>query len=490
MQIGAVCKKGNIKYFPVFSPAVFWLYARYAFGLEEGSLMALATASKSVAFCELPDIFKNCECRNKSDITIEVHKVLNKVKDEIFSYSKEDEGKKFNFFDARFSEEENKVSMVMKVIQKISCMQVMYQVEKALLEYDINPQDCYLALSGGFALNCPTNTLITNYYGFKGQLIPPCTNDAGQSIGMGLLFFYNKLKNFNFKLDSCYKGQEDKKLKEFCNAYKNYIKNIKKSIDDFSEDIQKSPVIWFEGCAEMGPRALGHRSILADPRQNCSKELLNIYKSRQWWRPVAPIVIESEKEKWFKESFTSPYMLNNFDIVSAKKDIVPAVLHLDGTCRIQTINDIDNGLLYSAVNQFFQDTCVPIVCNTSLNAKGEPIINTLEQAINFALRKGIKVMYANGYRIELKNHDKYPNNDCELRFFNELFIPTKEDIINHNPYGLTKQEFYMVTGSPDMDNYDIRNLEDVKRIKKIFSKMRLINPVLVDIQDERTISGY
>lgn len=105
----------------------------------------------------------------------------------------------------------------------------------------------------------------------------------------------------------------------------------------------------------MGPRGLGHRSILADPRLELSKDLLNKYKDRQWWRPVAPIVLEEEVHKWFKDSFVSPYMLNNFKIQPDKKDVVPAILHLDETCRVQTINKTSNGLLYKAVKQFHAD---------------------------------------------------------------------------------------------------------------------------------------
>ena len=185
-------------------------------------------------------------------------------------------------------------------------------------------------------------------------------------------------------------------------------------IEQFSTDIEKEPVIWFEGRAKVGPRALGHRSILADPRKIISRDLLNKYKQREWWRPVAPIILESQCAEWFVESKYSPFMLNNFTVHPEKKEKIPAVLHIDNTARVQTIGP-ESELLYQAVEQFYARTGTPIVCNTSLNDKGEPIVNTIDEALNFALRKNIHVDYINGVRFQLTDRLKYPSTEVYPR---------------------------------------------------------------------------
>lgn len=117
------------------------------------------------------------------------------------------------------------------------------------------------------------------------------------------------------------------------------------------------------------------------------KNLLNLYKQREWWRPVAPIILEKYVKEWFENGFSSPYMLNNFCVDSTLSDHVLGILHLDGTARVQTIDyNLDNKL-WKVVSDFYELTGIPIISNTSLNDKGEPIVNTIAQALNFALRK-------------------------------------------------------------------------------------------------------
>lgn len=102
--------------------------------------------------------------------------------------------------------------------------------------------------------------------------------------------------------------------------------------DSFADDVTDNIVVWFDGRAEIGPRALGHRSLIGDPRSMAVKNRMNEVKQRQWWRPVAPMILDSECENWFVQSFPSLYMLNNFLIQPKKKNVVPAILQLDDTC--------------------------------------------------------------------------------------------------------------------------------------------------------------
>lgn len=163
--------------------------------------------------------------------------------------------------------------------------------------------------------------------------------------------------------------------------------------DEFVQDLTDDVMVWVDGAAEMGPRALGHRSMLGDPRSEKVKDLLNEYKLRQWWRPVAPIVMAEYVGDWFEQTRLSPYMLEAGRVRDEVRDMVPAILHLDGTARHQTLTERENPLLHRAIEAFRAATGVPIVCNTSLNDKGEPIVDTAAEALTFCVRKGIRVAY-------------------------------------------------------------------------------------------------
>lgn len=478
MFLGAISRKGKIEYFPISSAALYWRIMRNIFKMEEGTLMALAYASQSVSYEAIPKSFLSKEKElYKSTDALKIYDLLVDVKNTIFSYTNEDRGIKFNYFDKRFTEEENKISMVMKIIQQISLDITDKIIDEIIRKYDINPEDSYIALSGGYALNCPTNTHIMNKYKFKDQLIIPSTNDGGQAIGMGLFFFYKYMGKFDFRFNDGFLGNSDENMK-FLNKEENqiFIESIHAGMDCFVDDLILSPIVWFDGRSEIGPRALGHRSILADARNVESKTLLNQYKKRQWWRPVAPIILEEYIDDYFEDAFKSPYMLNNFKIKPGKKEVVPAILHLDDTCRIQSINKESNPRLYEAMKAFCHKTGVPVICNTSLNDQGEPIINTIGEAFNFALRKGIKIMYINGIRVTLKNHDKYDKKEPEKRCYAKYFEMDESDTKDFNPYQVTIPEYIYYRNDQRLADLKLINEKDVIKIKKMFNKVLALNP--------------
>ena len=473
---GALSYKGEIKYFPISSPGGYWLYLSDYFDMPEGTLMALAYATKAKSletFKPLSNYYK------ASDRTIFIDEI-NKIIDRIMGYSDSDEGVLFvKENDTRFSEVETKISMIVKVIQELSIKNVFTQIDKILLDYSLISSDIMVALSGGYALNCPTNSKIMEKYHFKGQLCVPCINDSGLSLGMGLYYFFKNCKQFNFKLSSAYYGYNDKEnLFGTIDDFRYFIADVTRGISQASNDIQKSPVVWIDGNAEIGPRALGHRSILANPMDMEHKNLLNLYKQREWWRPVAPIILEKYVKEWFENGFSSPYMLNNFCVDSTLSDHVLGILHLDGTARVQTIDyNLDNKL-WKVVSDFYELTGIPIISNTSLNDKGEPIVNTIAQALNFALRKKIKIVYAYGYRIELCNHKDYGEKSPLIRF-NNLFISHvkeyKKIIKQINPHGLSKTELLIYMYSPSLSVYDIKNYTEAMTVRNIVRKLKRVS---------------
>jgi carbamoyltransferase len=147
---------------------------------------------------------------------------------------------------------------------------------------------------------------------------------------------------------------------------------------------------WFQGRSEFGPRALGNRSILADPRHADMKDILNArVKHRQPFRPFAPIVLEERAHEIFGDNHDSPYMLMAKHVRPQWKDKIPAVVHVDGTARVQTVNAEQNERLYRLLREFDALTGVPVLINTSFNIKGEPIVETPHDAVACFLGTGI-----------------------------------------------------------------------------------------------------
>ncbi len=320
-------------------------------------------------------------------------------------------------------------------------------VEEAIEKFGLRPEDTYLAMSGGFALNCPCNTYLMNKYHFKGFIAPPCVSDSGMAMGIGLSSFYVRtLGNFDFKLNHAYYG-DSYNVKEFLETqeFSNFIESVEEfDVARVVNDMQGDIVLWYEGSAEVGPRALGARSLIGDPRLRRTKDRLNEIKQRQWWRPVAPIVLKETVGEWFYNAYESPFMLHALELLEDKRQAVPAIVHEDGTSRLQTIDEESPQIyLYKVMKEFERLTGVPIICNTSLNDKGEPIINRIEEACNFALRKNIKVGYFNGYRISFKNHEQYKKQEVlERKLQMEIWkdeLEKQELIKKYNPYNISEK---------------------------------------------------
>ena len=261
--------------------------------------------------------------------------------------------------------------------------------------YDITKSE-NLCLAGGCALNSKFNGLIKHKTSFKNIFIQPNAGDAGGSMGAALYYLHNQnidkrdffIKHYN----KCYLGksytneiiEKDLILKnQFIKDYSFRKLKDEDLYKEIAERISKNQIIgWFKGRCEWGPRALGNRSILADPRNPKIKDVLNKkIKLRESFRPFAPSVLEEMSDDYFEIDYSSPYMLN---VVNAKKlavDKVPSVVHVDNTCRVQTVNKKDNKEYYSLIKEFYKLTKVPIILNTSFN-ENEPIVLSPEHAFN------------------------------------------------------------------------------------------------------------
>ena len=294
-------------------------------------------------------------------------------------------------------------------IQKIT-EEIMIKLAKSIKkEYGFEN----LCLAGGVALNCVANGKILKEKIFKNIWIQPAAGDAGGSLGAALALWHieqnnPRIINKNDSMQGSYLGPEysqseiEEELKKI-GANFNLLDDedlINKTAEDISNG---SAVGWFQGRMEFGPRALGGRSILGDPRSPDMQKNLNLkVKYRESFRPFAPSVLEEEVENWFDINLKSPYMLlvanvkkekcikmtekqeNLFGIekLNIKRSEIPAITHVDYSARIQTVHERTNAKYYKLLNKFKEITGCPVLVNTSFNVRGEPIVNTPEDAFN------------------------------------------------------------------------------------------------------------
>lgn len=243
-----------------------------------------------------------------------------------------------------------------------------------------------LCLAGGVALNCVANGRIKRETPFKNIFIQPAAGDAGGAIGIALLIWTKILGNERtFRWPHCYWGPEysDEEIRYFLDSLSAPYKKLNRTelITIVAKLIADNQVVgWFQGRAEWGPRALGNRSILADARNAENRDRVNLkIKFRESFRPFAPSVIEERAKDFFELDPPAPYMLVTAPVRKDKR-IIPAVTHIDGSARVQTISHEQNPLYYDLLRVFGQKTGCPVVINTSFNIRGEPIVNTLEDA--------------------------------------------------------------------------------------------------------------
>jgi len=243
-----------------------------------------------------------------------------------------------------------------------------------------------IIITGGTGLNVVNNYKLKKYFKNNNIYVDPLCGDEGNSIGACQHYLYTTQGNDSFeKVTSLYLGPVyDLNIKE----------NIKKS--SFNEVIDllldNKIVALYQNKAEAGPRALGNRSLLMNPSLVNGKNIMNSIKGREYFRPLACCVLEEHAEEWFDLKY-SPEMMYAATAKEKTKKIVPAIVHEDNTCRIQTVNKNQNKNLYTLLSLFYEKTKVPILMNTSFNLKGEPIVETPEDAVSVLKNSKINYVY-------------------------------------------------------------------------------------------------
>lgn len=290
--------------------------------------------------------------------------------------------------------------LIQRELDRAIVHKVQYLVEKTGIRN--------LCIAGGVGLNAVSNRAILDNTEIENIFIQPASGDSGQCLGnayFGVLEIDKE--NLKRKTVSVYQGKEytDEDFEKALQNKSGQIDFKKLSFSEISqlvaEKIADNKVVgWFQGKSEMGPRALGNRSILANPANKDMKGIINArVKHREAFRPFAPSVLEDKAKDWFDIDFPAPYMIMNSQVKQPER--IPSVTHKDGSARLQTVNIEQNEKYYKAISEIEKITGIPIVLNTSFN-DNEAIVETPEDAINTFLRTNIDYLFLGNYFVKKK----------------------------------------------------------------------------------------
>ena len=303
-----------------------------------------------------------------------------------------------------------------------------------------------LCLAGGVALNCVANGKIKKEKVFNKIWIQPAAGDAGGSLGAALAYWHHELDkpraDFEDQMKGSYLGpkfgsdQIEKELKLLKAKYQKY--DVKEVVILTAKELANEKTIgWFQGRMEFGPRALGGRSILADPRSAKMQKQLNLkIKFRESFRPFAPSILREDLSEWFELDTDSPYMLIvsevkkekqikmskedemlfGIDKLNIKRSSIPAVTHVDYSARIQTVHKETNSRYYDLLKEFKKNTNCPVLVNTSFNVRGEPIVCSVTDAFNCFMGTNLDILVIEDFILFKEQQDKSLLKDYKNKF--------------------------------------------------------------------------
>jgi carbamoyltransferase len=343
-----------------------------------GKLMGLAAYGKSSLDKKFEDfnLFSNSNYAN------------------IFDLIKNESNKNPKFYQEKHMKLDAKAAFITQSLLESQLEYMFKFLYQYALVNNIEPNIC---ISGGTGLNCAANEKAFSNSKFKNIFMHPASGDDGTALGGALYHWHHTLDNpkesySNSELmysKKCYSNFEVEEAVKLFGAEiqvrktDNYINTAARFIAD------GKVIAWYEGGSEIGPRALGHRSILGDPRSVSIRDFLNLeVKSRESYRPLAPSILKEYAKEWFGIE-ESPFMLRSTKIL---KDSLPGIAHVDGTSRPQVLDAKDNPNYYNLILSFFKITGIPMILDTSFNIKGEPIVETPEDALKSFLRSKIDAL--------------------------------------------------------------------------------------------------
>lgn len=261
-----------------------------------------------------------------------------------------------------------------------------------------------VCLSGGVALNCVANGKLLRNTPINNLFVFPSANDAGVSAGAALYAatLYDKEAKFS-KISHPYfgPGYTNKEVEKILKSRKIHYIKPKDVCKTAAKLLAENKVIgWFQGRMEIGPRALGNRSILANPLIKSNRKRVNVIKGRELWRPLAPAILDEYKEEYFENAVYSPFMLTASQVKKDKKTVVPAIVYVDGSSRPQTVSKNVNRKFWNLISHFRKLTDVPVILNTSFNGPSEPIVCSPQDAIAMFYNSGLDYLVIENFIIQ------------------------------------------------------------------------------------------
>jgi carbamoyltransferase len=263
-----------------------------------------------------------------------------------------------------------------------------------------------LCMAGGVALNSAFNGKILPETGFEEIYIQPAAGDAGTSLGVCYYIYHQLLdRPRNYVMNDAYTGPQysDEKIRLALDAAGLTYQRLEEDalVQRAAALVADGNVLgWFQGRLEWGPRALGNRSIIADPRRDDMKDILNArIKHREKFRPFAPSILQEHVDEYFDQTYPDPFMIKVYNVLPEKRSVIPAVTHVDGTGRLQTVDREHSPLYWKLINAFYERTGVPVVLNTSFN-ENEPIVCTPQEAISVLLRTRMDALIIGNYVVK------------------------------------------------------------------------------------------
>ena len=328
-------------------------------------------------------------------------------------------------------------------IQKVTEEVVIRLCKTIKKEFDVD----YLCLAGGVALNCVANGKLLRSNIFKDIWIQPAAGDAGGALGAAQSVWYQYLNNSRTpdspdSMRGSYLGStfDDEEIKKVLDSYDAKYEIIQ---DDQYENkvaniLADGKVVgWMQGAMEFGPRALGSRSILGDPRNEEMQTTMNLkIKYRESFRPFAPIILDDEVNNFFEHEGSSPYMLIVADIkkelrkelddkqkqlfgidkLKIPRSTLPAITHVDYSARLQTVHNDTNPKMHKLLKEFKKVTNCPVLVNTSFNVRGEPIVNTPEDAYRCFMRTEMDYLAIGGFLLNKTDQPEWESDDWQDEF--------------------------------------------------------------------------
>jgi carbamoyltransferase len=262
-----------------------------------------------------------------------------------------------------------------------------------------------LCLWGGVALNYKANGKIAASGIIDNIFVQPAASDDGVALGAALAPFLNGDQRLPLKpMRHAYLGPsfDDESIEATLKTYKIRASRLSDPAATAAEMLSQGKILgWYQGCMEFGPRALGNRSIIADPRDpEMNTKVNNAVKFREWWRPFAPSFTKEAAPEYLESAYDSPFMILTAQVRPEKRSIIPSVTHVDGSARPQTVEKEINPLYYRLIDEFGKRTGVPVIMNTSFNLRGEAIVHTPTDAIRTFFSSGMDALVLGSFLVE------------------------------------------------------------------------------------------